>query len=183
MVWLGKHRADRAKHAVRLVQFRQGGVLRQYLTNLRDPETLPLEAVVALYARRWDFELAVSLVKQHLGLSLWWSGKDVVVLQQLWAVLIIAQVLQALRVEIAGLAAVPVEEVSLALLARHVPRLAAQGRDPVAAFVADGRAAGFIRPARRVVLATPWAPPDALCPLPSGLALRRRPRYAERRCA
>jgi hypothetical protein len=183
VVWLGKHRADRAKHAVRLVQFRQGGVLRQYLTNLRDPDTLPLGEVAALYARRWDFELAVSLVKQHLGLSLWWSGKDVVVLQQLWAVLIIAQVLQALRVEIAGQAHVPVEDVSLALLARHAPRLAAQGRDPVAAFVADGRAAGFIRPARRVVLDTPWAPPDALQPLPTGLALRRRPRYAERRCA
>lgn len=33
LVWLGKHRAERARHAVRLVRFRQGGgeVVREAL--------------------------------------------------------------------------------------------------------------------------------------------------------
>ncbi|MCA1684278.1 MAG: transposase, partial [Actinobacteria bacterium] len=41
IVWLGAHRADRAKHAVRLVQFRHGGALYRYVTNVLDPTVLP----------------------------------------------------------------------------------------------------------------------------------------------
>jgi Transposase DDE domain len=182
IVWLGAHRADQARHAVRLVQFRQGGVLRQYLTNVRDPETLPLAAVAALYARRWDFELAAKLVKQHLGLRLFWSSQAVVVEQQLWGVLVLSQVLQALRWEIAGQAGVDVFDVSLALLVRHLPRLLAAGRDPVATLVAEGRRLGFIRPARRIQIRAPDIDPALLCPRPVGLALTRTPRYAQRRC-
>jgi hypothetical protein len=183
LVWLGAYRADQAKHAVRLVQFRQGNVLHQYITNLRDPHTLPLAEVATLYARRWDFEMAAQLVKQHLGLSVWWSSKDVVVVQQVWAVLIVAQVLQALRLEIAGRAGVELFEVSLPLLARWAPRLAARGADPIAVFVERGRAAGFIRPSRRVPIHAPDVPSAAIQPLPVGLVRRRVPRYAERRCA
>ena len=41
IVWLGAHRADRAKHAVRLVTFRQGNTLRRYITNVRRPSYVP----------------------------------------------------------------------------------------------------------------------------------------------
>lgn len=178
LVWLGAYRADRAQHLVRLVQYRRGNQLHQYITNVRDPQQLSMADLVTLYARRWDIELAVALIKQHLQLSLWWSGKDVVIQQQLFAVLIIAQVLQALRVEIAAKAEVDLFDVSLPLLVRYGPQLAAQGEDPVAVFVARGRAAGFIRPSRRLRYAVP-DPPLALAePLGSAVPIIRTPRYA-----
>jgi hypothetical protein len=78
LVWLGAHRADRAKHAVRLAQFRHRGTLHGYITNVTDPRQLRLHELAELYARRWDIEMAVQLVKEHLGLHLWWSSKAVV---------------------------------------------------------------------------------------------------------
>ena len=74
LVWLGEHRADRAKHAVRLVQFRRGQTLHRYVTNVLDPTLLPLAEIARLYARRWDIELAFNLVKTHLGLHLLWAA-------------------------------------------------------------------------------------------------------------
>jgi hypothetical protein len=182
LVWLGAHRADRAKHAVRLVQFRHQGGLRQYITNVRDPETMPLRLVAELYARRWDFEMAAQVVKQHLGLRLLWSSKRAVVMQQVWAVLLIAQIVHALRLELAGRAGVDLFEVSLPLLVKWLPRLAERGEDPVAVFVAEGWRLGFIRPSRRVVIEAPVIDPATLVPQPVGLVLTRTPRYAGRRC-
>ena len=182
LVWLGAYRADRAKHLVRLVQFRQGGVLRQYLTNVRDPAMLPAAALVEVYARRWDIERAIALVKRELGLHLWWSGTDVVIQQQLWAVFTIAQIVHGLRLEIAARAGVEVYDVSVPLMVRYLPIFAAQGEDPIAAFVARGRAAGFIRPARRVVLEVPQ-PPLAHAVSIGQVPVSRTPRYAQRRCA
>lgn len=183
LVWLGKHRADRARHAVRLVQFRVGERLHAYLTNVRDPALLPMAEVARVYGRRWDFELAIKLVKRELGLHLVWSTKPVVIAQQLWATLSIAQILHALRFEVARRAAVAVCDVSLPLLVRWMPRFAAQGEDPVAAFVERGRAAGFIRPSRRVRHEVPVLPAAAIIPLPMGTILERIPRYAQRKCS
>jgi hypothetical protein len=182
IVWLGAHRADRAKHAVRLVQFRQGGTLYRYVTNVLDPSVLPVADIARLYARRWDIELAFKLVKTHLGLHLLWGAKPAVVLQQVWAVLIIAQVLQALRLEIAGRAGVDPYEVSLPLLVEYLPYFAYRGLDPVAVVVEQGRALGFIRPSTRTAIAAPAIPPEDRTPLPPDLALTRTPRYAQRRC-
>ncbi len=182
LVWLGAHRADRAKHAVRLVQFRQGGTLYRYVTNVLDPTVLPMAEIARLYARRWDIELAFNLVKTHLGLHLLWGAKPVVVLQQVWAVLIIAQVLQALRLEIAGRAGVDPYEVSLPLLVEYLPFFAARGLDPVTVFVEQGRALRFIRPSSRTVIVAPAIPPDDLVPRPPDLVVERPPRYAQRKC-
>lgn len=182
LVWLGKHRADRAKHAVRLVQFRRGAVLHRYLTNVRDPLLLPLAEVARLYARRWDIEMAVDLVKTELGVHLLWSAKRPVVLAQVWAVLLIAQLLQALRVLIAGEAGVEPFAVSMPLLVRYLPQYAARHADPLAAFLADARRLGFIRPSRRIVIVAPAIPATALSPPPANLVLVRTPRYARRRC-
>lgn len=182
LVWLGKHRADRAKHAVRLVQFRVGEQLHAYLTNVRDPGVFAMTEVARVYGRRWDFELAIKLVKRELGLHLVWSAKPVVIAQQVWATLTIAQIVQALRFEVARRAAVDVFDVSLPLLVRWMPRFAAQGEDPVAIFVERGAAAGFIRPSRRVRHEAPAIGAAAMIALPVEMSMERTPRYAQRKC-
>lgn len=182
LVWLGAYNADKAKHAVRLVQYRHGGTLYRFITNVRDPQLLPLPEVARLYARRWDIELAVKTVKRELGLHLLWSAKPAVIQAQVWAVILIAQLWQALRVELAGRAGVDPFEVSLPLLIQYLPQYAATGRDPLAAFLADARRLEFIRPSRRTRITAPLIPAAALRPPPPDLVLERTPRYAQRKC-
>ena len=182
LVWPGAHRADRAKHAVRPVRFRVGPATSSYLTNVTDPALLPIREIARLYARRWDIELAFKLIERHPGLHLLWSAKGVVILQQVRAVLIIARIRQALRLEVAGRAGVDPFEVSPPPLVEYRPRYAHEGRDPVALFVEPGRALGFIRPSRRTVIHAPAPPPDRLTPAPPDLVLVRTPRYAHKDC-
>ncbi len=148
------------------------------------PRRLPLAEIARLYARRWDFELAVNTAKTDLNLHLLWSSKPAVVLHQVWAVLTIAQLVQALRVLVAAAARVEPFDVSLPLLVRSLPQDAARGRgqDPIAAVAADGIRLGFIRPSRRIRLTVPAVPADAVRPPPKGLRLVRTPRYARRKC-
>jgi hypothetical protein len=182
LVFLGAYRADQAAHAVRLVEVKVGQQWHRYVTNQTDPLVFPAADVVALYARRWDIELAIRLVKEHLGLGLLWSAKPVLVQQQVWAVLIVAQILQGLRLEIAARAEVDPFDVSMELLVRWAPRLASDGRDWLTLFVDDGRRLGFIRPSRRTVLVLPTVTPDQLTPAPPDLIRTRTPRYAQRKC-
>lgn len=182
LVWLGAHRADGAKHVVRLVQFRQGGVLSSDLTNVRAPQLFSLADIAALYPRRWAIELAINLVKRELDLHLLWSAKDEVILVQVWGALILAQLLPALRVELAGRAGVAVFAVSLPLLVAYLPRYAARGHDPLTAFLADAHDLGFIRPSRRLRCRAPAIPAADLQLPPPDLVLVRTPRYAHRRC-
>lgn len=182
VVWLGKHRADRAKHAVRLVRIRHQGRTYAYLTNVLDPKQLPADELVRLYSRRWDIEMAVQLVKQHLKLRLLWSAKTTVLLQQVWAVLIIAQILQALRVEIARRLGRDPFEISMPLLVEYFPRWAAAGHDPLQMMLEQGEAMRLIRPSRRTVYEVPEVDLDQLEPLPTDLVLVRPPRYAQRKC-
>ncbi len=183
IVWLGAHRADRAKHAVRLVTFKEGKTLRRYITNVRDPHTFPMASMAEVYARRWDIEMALALIKEHLKLRLLWSAKRVVILQQIWATLIISQVLQSMRLEIAHKAGVDPFEVSISLLVQYAPQYAYEGRDPVKIFVEQGRRLGFIRPSRRTLILAPRIPAEAILPAPSELELIRTPRYANRKCS
>ncbi len=182
IVWLGAYRADKAAHAVRLVRFPVNGKLRIYITNVLDPTLLPMLEIARLYARRWDFELAVKLIKRHLKLHILWSGKDVIVQQQVWAVLIISQILQAIRLEIAGRAGVDPFDVSMALVVAYMPQYAYTGRDPVETFVTLGRELRFIRPSSRTLVAAPEIDSSQIVPLPPDLVLMRTPRYAERKC-
>jgi hypothetical protein len=182
IVWLGAYRADKAAHAVRLVRFPVRGKERIYITNVLDPRMLPMLEIARLYARRWDFELAVNLIKRHLKLHILWSGKDVIIQQQVWAVLIISQILQAIRLEIAGRARVDPFDVSMALLVEYIPQYAYTGRDPVETFVTLGRELRFIRPSSRTVVEAPEIDPSQIVPLPPGLVLVRTPRHAERKC-
>lgn len=182
IVWLGQYRADRARYAVRLIQFQVGATVYRYITNVLDPRLLTPRTAAELYARRWDFELAVKTGKTQLGLHLLWSGKPVVIEQQVLAVVIIAQILQALRLEIAGRAGVDPFEVSLPLMIEYLPQFAARGLDPVEAFLTNAREVGFIRPSPRTRIQAPDIPPEELVPLPPDIVLERTPRYAERNC-
>ena len=181
VVWLGAHRADRARHAVRLVTFRQGNTLHRYITNVHDPRTFPMAAMARVYAQRWDIELAFKLLKQYLKLGLIWSSKPVVIQQQIWATLIIAQALQGLRLEIAWRAGVDPNEVSMPLLVEYAPIYAYEGQNPVEVFVQQGRDLRFIRPSRRTQVQAPVWPTHDFPPLPPHLDLVRTPRYAQRK--
>lgn len=179
LVRLGAYRADRTRYAVRLVTFRVGEVSYQYLTNVLHPTQLSLHDIAVLYARRWDIELAFKLIKRELGLHLFWSAKPVVLMQQVWAVLLISQILHALQLEIAAKADVDPFDVSLPLLVEYLP--AWSDVDFVALVVERGRAAGFIRPSRRIRIQTPLVDLKDYQPPPPDLCLVFEPRYAHRR--
>src|SRR5438132_6662333 len=80
LVMLGTRQA-RARYAVRLVRWREGVRWYTYLTNVLEPEVLPLAEIARLYARRWDIELAFLTLKEHLGLHLLWTSKLVSILR------------------------------------------------------------------------------------------------------
>jgi hypothetical protein len=70
LIWLGAYRADRAAAVVRLVQFRQGGELRRYITHVLNPERLGAAEVARLNARRWEHRAATAtLPRQPPGRS------------------------------------------------------------------------------------------------------------------
>ncbi len=179
LIWLGAYRADRARYAVRLVTFQVGQVTYQYITNVIHPSLLSLPDIAALYARRWDIEMAFKLIKRELGLHLFWSAKPVVLMQQVWAVLLISQILHALQLEIAAKAQVDPFDVSLPLLVEYLP--AWSDVDFVALVVERGRATGFIRPSRRIRIQTPPVDQQMYCPIPPDLRLVHEPRYARRK--
>jgi hypothetical protein len=178
LVWLGAYRADRARFSVRLVQYDRKGLQRSFITNVLDPRLLSLADIAMCYARRWDIEMMFNLIKTHLKLHTLMSSKLNVILHQVFAVFTIAQVILGLRSDIANQAKADPFEVSLDLLVRWVPRLAAEGLDPVQTIVERGRLAGFIRPSSRLLLALPsldlsrYALPNTFAPL------ERLPRYA-----
>lgn len=178
VIWLGAYRADQAAHAVRLIEFSYKGVVRRYLTNVLDPQMLSIQEVVSLYARRWDIEMMFNLVKTYLNLHILWSSHTNVVLHQVFAVFTIAQVILALRSEIATRAKADVFEISLDLLIRWFPRFAASGLDPIQALVDRGRQMRIIRPSSRLKFHAPNPPPHAYSPLPLNTLLYRIPRYA-----
>jgi len=181
LIWLGAYRADRARHAVRLITFQVGKTSYRYITNVTSPSWLSVHAIAVLYARRWDIELAFKLIKRELGLHLFWSAKPVVLMQQVWAVLLISQILHALQLEIAWKAGVDPFDVSLALFVQYLPRW--NDIDFVAWVVERGVHAGFIRPSRRIRIQTPPIALSDYQPPPHDLVLVRKPRYAHRRSA
>ena len=148
LIYLGAYRADRAAHPVRLIEIITARGTFRYLTNVLDPRLLPAAHVVQLYRRRWDIEQAFNLLKTHLNLFLLWSGQANVVLHQVVGTLIIAQVALGLRTEVAQAAQAQLREVSLPLILRWIPELAAAGRDPLQTLAQRGREAGIIRPYR-----------------------------------
>ena len=183
IVVLGKYRADRAKYPVRLVQFSSQGQLHRYLTNVLDPQQLPLAEVARLYARSFDIELAFAVLKDHLHVGQLWSAKWPVIQVQIWCALLLAQLFHGLQVQLAAQAGVDPFEVSIDLLVQLVPRLLERGLAPLSSLLRWGRELGIIRPSTRLQVEAPFvdarwispAPPEALQP-------RTQARYAQRKC-
>ena len=178
LIWLGAHRADRAKHPVRLIEFVVNGTRRQYITNVRDPQQLSIRQVAELYALRCRIERAFNLVKTDLQLQVLWSSKKAVCHHQIWGVLLIAQLILAARAEVAERAACDLDWVSTALLVRYLPRHARRFSDPIGHFAEVGRRLEFIRKPRGITIRVPELPasaygPPRLAPYPT-----RTPRYA-----
>lgn len=180
LIWLGAYRADRAASAVRLVQYQIAGKTFSYLTNVLDPAQLSMLEIAQLYARRWDIELAFLTLKREVGLALWWGAKQEMVLIQLWLALILAQLLQALRLQIARQAGVEPFDVSMHLLVELLSTTSAQGPALVPTLVERGRFLGLIRPSRRKLIAVPAREPEHICSLFEGAPPPRRARYAGR---
>lgn len=178
LVWLGAYRSDRTKHLVRLVRFVSDGTIYAYLTNVLEPQRLSMAEIVALYARRWDIERAFDLLKTDLHLHLLWSGKRTLIEQQVWGALVIAQVLLALRTEIAIAAEADVFEVSIKLLVQYFPDYAKRSDDPVRAYAETGRKLRLIRPVARKQIVVPEVPLSAMPPAPPDLITTHIPRYA-----
>lgn len=178
LVWLG---ADdwKATYAVRQVQFRQGGVLRQYLTTVCHPLILPLPEIARLSARRWDIELAFLTLKRELRLHMMWSSNALVVQAHVWACLILAHVLQAIRMDVALRAEVDAFDVSLPLLFEMMPQWSWDRRDGIEHWVRQGRRLGLIRPSTRLQTQAPPIPSEHLIPLPQGTLLCRQPFYGK----
>ena len=174
LVWLGSTRASQAGHLVRLVRYWDGTHLHCYLTNVLDPRLLPLGDVARLYARRWDIELAFLTLKQYLGLKSLWSGKESLIVQQLWVVLLVASLYQRLRLHLAGQLGIDPFELSLPLLLNYLPSMLEHGDDPLSWLRRYGRALGLIRPSSRCVLRVPEIPEECLL-LPPDDLVRIRP--------
>src|SRR6266481_609843 len=167
---------------VRLVCFRVGKQRYSYLTNVLDPATLSIADIARLYARRWDIELAFRELKDHLGLHLLWSAKLGVIYQQIWASLILAQLLHAFQVELAARAEVDPFDVSLYLLSRQVPALLLRGEDPMGFLLTHGRAMGLIRPSTRTRIQAPIVPLQEVFFPPPEVLQPRKARSAHRNC-
>jgi hypothetical protein len=178
LIWVGVHRS-RCGHLMRLVRFHDGKGLRTYLTNVLDPKELTMSQVAQLYARRWDIELAFKTLKAHLGLQHWWSSQPVLIQQQCLLVLIVAQLLQALRMQIAAQAQVDPFEVSLPLLIGYVPYFIRTREEPVSWTLTHGKRLGFIRPSSRYVPNVPEVPLEALTFPSSPIKLIRLASYLE----
>ncbi len=177
LVWLGSAHGARAGRAVRLVRFDDGQQLRMYFTNVLDPLQLPMGDIARLYARRWDIELAFLTLKELFGLHHWWSSQRALILQQIAVVLVLAQVVQALRLHLAEQAGCDPFDVSLPLLVEHLPHLLHARQHPVQWVLTYGQTQHFLRPSSRYQVVAPSIPSDQITPLPPGLRLTRKARY------
>lgn len=97
LIYLGKHRADRAGHPVRLVEFKLGDEWHAYITNVLDPGKLSVEYLWKLYRERWGIEGVFAVLKQNLKLAFIRPCHTNGILAQVWATLTVYQVLQDLR--------------------------------------------------------------------------------------
>jgi hypothetical protein len=102
-----------------------------------------------------------------------------VILQQIWAVFIISQVLQTLRVEIAGLAKVDPFDMSLKLMIENIPIWSSDGTDVLSLIVEDGVRTGFICPSRRKRMKVPSYEIGCLSSIPVGIVLTRIHHYMD----
>jgi hypothetical protein len=180
LIFLGAYRSDQTAYLMRLIRIRYHGQWYSYITNVLDPNKLSGADIVRLYARRWDIELAFRVLKDHLNLRFLWSAKVQVVSVQIWATVILAQMLHALQVRVAAQAGVDTFDVSLELLLRHLPDFMRQGGDLLSRIQEGAYSLGIIRPSTRKRIEVPTIEREDIIPPPIDLVWIRPPRYAHK---
>ena len=180
LVWLGKHRADRAKHAVRMVRVKYRNQYFTYITDIINPRELSAGDILKLYGLRWNIEIAFRFIKQILSLKVIWCCNLEAIKLQIYATLIVAQMHRAVRREIAIRAGVPEDYVSDLLLPRIMQQILmhTNAKDPIKLILESHKNLGLIRKPRRVVYQTPEIDQSKILPLPENTVLVRVPRYA-----
>jgi hypothetical protein len=116
----------------------------------------------------------------HLNLRFLWSAKQEVISVQIWATVILAQMLHALQVRVAAEARVSTFDVSLELLLRHIPDFIRQGGDLLTRIQEGAYPLGIIRPSTRKQIEVPLIERSEIIPPPIDLIWIRPPRYAHR---
>lgn len=184
LIFLGAHRSDQAAYLMRLIRVRYRGQWYSYISNITDPYQLSGAQIVALYARRWDIEVGFRLLKDHLGLNLLWSAKMQVIGAQLWATVILAQILHALQVQVAAESGVQPFDVSIELLWRYLPQLSQravrEGKPLLEVIKEVGVFLKIIRPSTRIRREVPQIDWQEFHPLPVDLVWMREPHYAHK---
>lgn len=147
-------RGKECTHLMRLVEVEHQGKWYRYLTNVLDPETLPVGCVVALYWQRWRIEDAFNAVKRLLGLAYFWAGTTNAIQVQVWATWLLYAVLVDLTDTVAERLHVPYRAVSLEMVYRglyHYTRDHARGQtdDPTEYLALNAKDLGILKRKRR----------------------------------
>lgn len=164
LVWIGR---GPERQCVRLVAVLVRGTWYRYLTNELDPERLPADQVVALYAARWRIEEVFALIKRVLGLAYFWVGSDNGVQLQLWATWLLYAVLVDLTDAVADQLHQPYAALSLEMVFRSLYYFTGayhrgEATDPVAYLATHAVSLGVLkrvrrsRPSRCAALAAPF---------------------------
>jgi hypothetical protein len=120
IVHLGKYRANRSEHSVRLIEVYLGHRWQCYLTNVLEPERLSVVDVVCLYQYRWHIETAFLLVKRLLDLAYLWVGSINGVQLQVWATFLFYAILIDLCDEVAEVLQLPLDQISVEMVYRSL---------------------------------------------------------------
>jgi hypothetical protein len=154
IVTVGSHPAHRCRQRLRLVERWHRGRWYRYLTNILEPQRLPLDYAVALYWQRWRVEDAFLAVKRLLGLAYFWTGAVNGVLTQVWATWLLYATLVDLTDAVAEVLERPFQDLSLEMVYRglyHFTQAFHRGEaaDPVAYLAANATWLGLLTRHRR----------------------------------
>jgi hypothetical protein len=154
LVEVGSSADSRCEHRMRLVEVQRHGQWYRYLTNVVDPQRLPVAYLVALYGQRWRVEDAFLVVKRLLGLAYFWTGSINGVQVQVWATWILYTVLVDLTDAVAEALQRPFADVSMEMVYRglyHFTQAYHRGEadDPVAYLAAKAKSLGILKRKRK----------------------------------
>lgn len=134
----------------RLVEVEHRGAWYRYLTNVLDPQRLPVAQVAALYQQRWRIEDAFFVVKRLLGLAYFWVGSINGVQVQIWSTWLLYLVLVDLTDRVAEAMQRPFDDVSMEMVFKGLYFFVHQKQmglatDPVAYLVEDAKLLGILK--------------------------------------
>jgi len=129
LVWLGSDGGKaQMRWPVRLFEVRVGNAWWSYVTNVWEPTLLPALNAVRIYEARWSLERTFAALKRALGLHALHTCHVNGILIQVWASLLLYQLLDVLRLAVASARGWAPDEVSWAMLMEALGSYAAQPR-------------------------------------------------------